>query len=62
MRTARSRSRLAALLVMKSGSAGLPPTRLHAEYEIRRLFADARVLRIYSGTSEIMRELISRNL
>ncbi|MBV9565768.1 MAG: hypothetical protein JOY90_35740 [Bradyrhizobium sp.] len=47
---------------MKSGSAGLPPTRLHAEYEIRRLFADARVLRIYSGTSEIMRELISRNL
>ena len=32
------------------------------EYEICRLFADARVLRIYGGTSEIMRELISRNL
>ncbi len=31
------------------------------EYEICRLFADARVLRIYGGTSEIMRELISRN-
>ena len=25
-------------------------------------YADARVLRIYGGTSEIMRELISRNL
>ena len=32
------------------------------EYEICRLYADARVLRIYGGTSEIMRELISRNL
>src|SRR5690554_683567 len=32
------------------------------EYEISRLFADARVQRIYGGTSEIMRELISRNL
>ena len=32
------------------------------EYEICRLFADARVLRIYGGTSEIMRELISRSL
>ena len=32
------------------------------EYEISRLFADARVLRIYGGTSEIMRELISRSL
>ena len=32
------------------------------EYEICRLFADARVLRIYGGTSEIMRELISRYL
>lgn len=32
------------------------------EYEISRLFTDARVLRIYGGTSEIMRELISRNL
>jgi alkylation response protein AidB-like acyl-CoA dehydrogenase len=31
-------------------------------YEICRLYADARVLRIYGGTSEIMRELISRNL
>ena len=32
------------------------------EYEICRLYADARILRIYGGTSEIMRELISRNL
>ena len=32
------------------------------EYEICRLYADARVLRIYGGTSEIMRELISRSL
>jgi len=32
------------------------------EYEVCRLYADARVLRIYGGTSEIMRELISRNL
>ena len=32
------------------------------EYEICRSFADARVLRIYGGTSEIMRELISRTL
>ncbi|HEX5806446.1 MAG TPA: acyl-CoA dehydrogenase family protein [Macromonas sp.] len=30
------------------------------EYEICRLYADARVQRIYGGTSEIMRELISR--
>ena len=32
------------------------------ESEICRLFADARVLRIYGGTSEIMRELVARNL
>jgi acyl-CoA dehydrogenase len=32
------------------------------EQEICRLYADARVQRIYGGTSEIMRELISRNL
>lgn len=32
------------------------------EYEICRLYADARVQRIYGGTSEIMRELISRQL
>jgi alkylation response protein AidB-like acyl-CoA dehydrogenase len=32
------------------------------EYEICRLYTDARVQRIYGGTSEIMRELISRNL
>ena len=32
------------------------------EYEICRLYADARVQRIYGGTSEIMRELISREL
>ena len=32
------------------------------EYEICRLYADARVQRIYGGTSEVMKELISRNL
>jgi alkylation response protein AidB-like acyl-CoA dehydrogenase len=32
------------------------------EYEICRLYADARVQRLFGGTSEIMRELISRNL
>ncbi|HEY3659007.1 MAG TPA: acyl-CoA dehydrogenase family protein [Steroidobacteraceae bacterium] len=32
------------------------------EYEICRLYADARVQRIYGGTSEIMHELISRTL
>ena len=32
------------------------------ESEICRLYADARVQRIYGGTSEIMRELISRSL
>ena len=32
------------------------------EYEICRLYADARVQRIYGGTSEIMRELIGRSL
>ena len=32
------------------------------EYPIARLFADARVQKIYAGTSEIMKELISRSL
>ncbi|MEQ8365917.1 MAG: acyl-CoA dehydrogenase family protein [Roseicyclus sp.] len=32
------------------------------EYEICRLYADARVQRIYGGTSEIMKELIARDL
>lgn len=32
------------------------------EYEIARLFVDARAQRIYGGTSEIMREVISRAL
>jgi alkylation response protein AidB-like acyl-CoA dehydrogenase len=32
------------------------------EYEICRLYADARVQRIYGGTNEIMREIISRSL
>ena len=32
------------------------------EYEISRLYADARVQRIYGGSSEIMREIISRSL
>jgi acyl-CoA dehydrogenase len=32
------------------------------EYPIARAFADARVSRIYGGTSEVMRELIARNI
>ncbi|TCK04310.1 acyl-CoA dehydrogenase family protein [Marinobacterium mangrovicola] len=32
------------------------------EYEISRLYRDARVSRIYGGTSEIMREIIGRGL
>lgn len=32
------------------------------EYEISRLYADARISRIYAGTSEIMREIIGRGM
>ena len=32
------------------------------EYPIARAFVDARVNRIYGGTSEVMKELISRHL
>ena len=32
------------------------------EYPIARLWRDARVQRIYGGTSEIMRELIGRSV
>jgi acyl-CoA dehydrogenase len=32
------------------------------EYPIARLYADARVQRIYGGTNEIMKELIGRTL
>ena len=32
------------------------------EYPIARLFADARVQKIYGGTNEIMKELASRYL
>ncbi|HIG37659.1 MAG TPA: acyl-CoA dehydrogenase, partial [Oceanospirillaceae bacterium] len=32
------------------------------EYPITRLFADARVQKIYGGTNEIMKELIARSL
>jgi acyl-CoA dehydrogenase len=32
------------------------------EYPVARAFADARVTRIYGGTSEVMRDLISRKL
>jgi len=32
------------------------------EYEISRIFADARVSRIYAGSSEIMKEIVGRGL
>jgi alkylation response protein AidB-like acyl-CoA dehydrogenase len=32
------------------------------DYPISRAFADARVTRIYGGTNEIMKEVISRSL
>jgi acyl-CoA dehydrogenase len=32
------------------------------EYRIARLFCDARVMRIFAGTSEIMKEIIGRGL
>jgi len=32
------------------------------EYPISRAYLDARIQRIYGGTSEIMKELISRSL
>ena len=32
------------------------------EYPITRAFIDTRVMRIYGGTSEVMKELISRHL
>ena len=33
-----------------------------AEYPIARMYADARVQRIYGGTNEIQRELVGRSL
>jgi alkylation response protein AidB-like acyl-CoA dehydrogenase len=32
------------------------------EYRISRLYTDARVMRIFAGTSEIMKEIIGRSL
>jgi hypothetical protein len=32
------------------------------EYPIARLYADARVTRIYGGTSEVMKSIISKSL
>ena len=32
------------------------------EYPIARLFADARVSRIFGGTSEVMKSVISKSL
>ena len=32
------------------------------EYPVARAFADARVTRIYAGTTEIMKELVGREL
>jgi acyl-CoA dehydrogenase len=33
-----------------------------SEYLIGRAWVDARVMRIYAGSSEIMREIIARSL
>ena len=33
-----------------------------AEYPISRFYVDARVQRIYAGSSEIMREIVARTL
>jgi alkylation response protein AidB-like acyl-CoA dehydrogenase len=33
-----------------------------AEYPIAQAWADARITRIYGGTTEIMKEIISRDL
>jgi alkylation response protein AidB-like acyl-CoA dehydrogenase len=33
-----------------------------AEYPISRLYTDARIQKIYGGTNEIMKEIISRFL
>jgi acyl-CoA dehydrogenase len=32
------------------------------DYLVARMFADARVARIYGGTNEIMKEVIARSL
>ena len=32
------------------------------EYQISHMFRDARIARIYAGTSEIMKEIIGRGL
>jgi acyl-CoA dehydrogenase len=32
------------------------------EYPISRAYADARIQRIYGGTSEIMQELVARDV
>jgi alkylation response protein AidB-like acyl-CoA dehydrogenase len=32
------------------------------EYPIGRAFVDARIQRIYGGTSEVMKEIIARDL
>jgi acyl-CoA dehydrogenase len=33
-----------------------------AEYAISRFYTDARIQRIYGGTSEIMREIVARSI
>ena len=43
-------------------AAVIPRFNHKAEYPISRFWTDARVMRIYGGTSEIMKEIVARGL